>query len=101
MEGDASTEKARRIEVRYEGRVQGVGFRYTALDAAGGLAVTGYVENEPDGSVLLVAEGKEADLSALLRRIRETHLGRYIAAERVRWFAPSDEFRGFRIRHGY
>jgi hypothetical protein len=48
-----------RITVRYEGRVQGVGFRYTAVSLAQNLDLTGWVKNEFDGSVSLVAEGAD------------------------------------------
>lgn len=92
---------AKRMSVRYEGRVQGVGFRYTVLSAASGFEVTGFVRNEMDGTVTLVAEGAEHDLVALLRAIKETHLGRYISAERCAWGAATGEFNGFRIAHAW
>ena len=41
------------------GRVQGVGFRYTALHEAQRLGVTGWVLNEPDGSVRLVGRADD------------------------------------------
>ena len=44
-------------EVTYRGRVQGVGFRYTARTVAAGYAVQGFVRNLPDGGVQLVVEG--------------------------------------------
>ena len=45
--------------VHYSGRVQGVGFRYTACGLVEGLTVQGYVRNLPDGRVELWAEGEE------------------------------------------
>jgi acylphosphatase len=41
----------------YSGRVQGVGFRYTAQRIARSFAVTGWVRNLPDGRVELIVEG--------------------------------------------
>ncbi len=93
--------KTRRLSVRYEGRVQGVGFRYTAVGVASRLPVTGYIQNEPDGSVTLVAEGSEADLARLLQGIRDSHLGRYVSAERIAWANATGEFTGFGIRHAW
>lgn len=93
--------KIKRVKVRYEGRVQGVGFRYTAITVASRWSVTGYVQNEPDGSVTLVAEGAESDLVQLLQGIRESHLRRYITAERVAWADATGEFSGFGIRHAW
>jgi acylphosphatase len=88
-----------RIEVRYEGRVQGVGFRFTAVNFANDLDVTGYVKNEFDGSVFLVAEGKENQLMALLQAVRNSHLGRYITAEQIRRTPASGSFSGFTVNY--
>ncbi|MEZ6074574.1 MAG: acylphosphatase [Pirellulaceae bacterium] len=46
-----------RLSVRFEGRVQGVGFRMSVAEIAGNFAVTGRVRNVMDGSVDLQAEG--------------------------------------------
>lgn len=61
---------ARRI--RIEGRVQGVGFRAWTLAEAQALGLAGWVRNEPDGSVLVLAAGPEARVSEL---IAELHRG--------------------------
>jgi acylphosphatase len=45
-----------------QGRVQGVGFRYSAREMAGKYSVYGYVRNRPDGSVYIEAAGEEASL---------------------------------------
>jgi acylphosphatase len=70
-------EETQRREVHYSGRVQGVGFRYTACRIAGQFAVTGYVRNLPDGRVELVAEGRPEEVQAMLRAVRD-ELSRYI-----------------------
>ena len=46
-----------RKNFRFYGRVQGVGFRHTALNAASRLGLTGWVRNERDGSVSMEAQG--------------------------------------------
>ncbi|MFA7256236.1 MAG: acylphosphatase [Kiritimatiellales bacterium] len=91
--------KRQRITVRYEGRVQGIGFRYTAVSLAQGLDVTGWVKNEFDGSVLLVAEGEEDQMMELLQAIRRSHLGRYITNELVKRSPTRGEFNCFSVRH--
>ena len=63
---------------RITGRVQGVGFRYFAWDAARREGLTGWVCNMPDGSVEALAEG---DREALERF--EASLGRGPAGARV------------------
>lgn len=91
--------KPQRITVRYEGRVQGVGFRYTAVSLAQDLDLTGWVKNEFDGSVALVAEGEDESLMELLQAIRRSNLGRYITNELVRRSAATGEFTGFTIAY--
>lgn len=64
--------------VRFTGRVQGVGFRFTAIRAAGGYDVTGYVRNCPDGSVECVAEGEGDQINAFLAELSQ-RMGGYIS----------------------
>ena len=75
----------RQVQVRYEGEVQGVGFRYTVRGLANQLGVTGGVENLNDGTVQLVAEGPEDILKRLLMQIRVSRLGPHIRHEKAEW----------------
>lgn len=50
----------------FHGRVQGVGFRYTAKYLAQSLGLTGWVENKYDGTVLLEIQGREALIYKLM-----------------------------------
>ncbi|NCD22336.1 MAG: acylphosphatase [Spartobacteria bacterium] len=77
----------RQVRARYEGDVQGVGFRYVARNLANALGVTGGVENLNDGAVQLVAEGPEDVLKRLLLQIRTSRLGPNIASEITEWRA--------------
>ena len=61
----------------FEGRVQGVGFRYTTRNIAINFNVTGYVRNLPDGRVEIVAEGPEAEVSAFIDTVT-SRMGRFI-----------------------
>ncbi|QHI70862.1 acylphosphatase [Tichowtungia aerotolerans] len=87
------------MTVRYEGRVQGVGFRFTCVKLAQGFEVTGWVKNEFDGSVTLVAEGEEDQLTGLLQAIRNSLLDRYITNELIRRSSATDEFETFGVRY--
>ncbi len=49
-----------------QGRVQGVFFRASTREIADELQVKGYVENRPDGSVHIEAEGTENNLKTFL-----------------------------------
>ena len=48
-----------RQRIVFHGRVQGVGFRYTAKYLAQSLGLTGWVENEFDGTVIMEIQGRE------------------------------------------
>ncbi len=56
--------------IRVTGRVQGVFFRVSTQREAQSLGLTGFVRNEPDGSVYIEAEGEEEALQKLLAWIR-------------------------------
>ena len=90
-------EPMERREVHYSGRVQGVGFRYTARSIAESYPVAGYVKNLPDGRVELVVEGKAEDVSALLRAI-STEMDRNIRDVRETTEPVTGQFKGFDIR---
>ncbi|WP_411280615.1 acylphosphatase [Gemmatimonas sp.] len=57
---------------RVEGEVQGVGFRWYVRAQARALELAGWVRNEPDGAVVLVASGEAESLDALERQL---HIG--------------------------
>ena len=90
-----------RRQYRFFGRVQGVGFRYRAYYTASRLGLTGWGENEPDGSVLLEAQGEADDLERLVNDLRTT--SRWIMIEnftcRERPLDPEE--RSFRVRDSY
>ncbi|MFT8592599.1 MAG: acylphosphatase [Bifidobacterium sp.] len=60
-----------RIHARVFGRVQGVGFRYSAVRVAKRVQVTGWVRNERDGSVTVEAQGSDQAIGALERWLGE------------------------------
>ena len=86
-----------RLHAYYSGRVQGVGFRYTAYWLARGFEVTGLVRNLLDGRVELVAEGERAELEAFQQAIRDSGLGSLIRQEEVSWSEARGDLRGFEI----
>lgn len=50
------------VQLTIFGRVQGVGFRYSAIQKAREHNIKGFVKNQYDGSVFVEAEGDETDL---------------------------------------
>lgn len=65
----------KRFRIRFYGRVQGVGFRYTACNLARNLGLTGWVRNEFDGTVLCEAQGDSSVTDKFLERLNNA---RYI-----------------------
>ena len=58
-------------KVIFEGRVQGVGFRYTVKDLARGFEVCGWVKNLADGSVELQVMGELDEVESFIKEIAE------------------------------
>jgi acylphosphatase len=56
---------------RIRGRVQGVGFRYSACHEATRLGLTGWVRNAPGRDVEIWAEGPHENLAAFLRWLHQ------------------------------
>jgi acylphosphatase len=66
------------VRVFYEGRVQGVGFRWTVKNLANGFDVLGTVRNLEDGRVELEASGDRSEVDAFLQAIEESELRAHI-----------------------
>lgn len=83
---------------RFYGRVQGVGFRITAMRAANALGLTGWVRNEYDGSVSVEAQGSAAALGRFLALIKDDY---YIRVDDMEVSELDDvpEEKHFRVRY--
>lgn len=86
----------KQLHIFYTGRVQGVGFRFTAIDIAKDIGVTGWVKNLRDGRVELLAEAEEEKLKNFLSRINN-FFARYIQDTDINWLAAAGEFKDFII----
>lgn len=79
------------------GRVQGVGFRYSAVREARRLGLRGTVANLPDGSVGVEAEGDRAVLEGFLAWLRRGPPGAHVRDVDVQWRDATGRFAGFDV----
>ena len=90
--------KKKHYNINVSGRVQGVGFRYSAQTIARNNNIFGFVRNEPDGSVYIEAEGKPEDLDQFLQWCYNGpgfgRVDRVVFNE-----APIRDFDSFNIKH--
>jgi acylphosphatase len=82
--------------IQYCGRVQGVGFRYSARQLAEEFVVAGYVRNLRNGDVELVAEGAQDEVDRFLDAIASQMAG-YIQKTCTQDLPP-EGLQGFQIR---
>jgi acylphosphatase len=83
--------------VFYEGRVQGVGFRWTVREIATGFEVLGTIRNLPDGRVELCVQGAADELDNFLLAISESQLAAHIHQQTIESREPAESLRGFHI----
>ncbi len=86
-----------RAHIFYSGRVQGIGFRYTAEKFAADRGLVGWVKNLPDGRVELLCEGPKDRIELLLQDIQQSVLAAYIKKIECDWEKPTHEFKEFCI----
>ncbi|MDD3680566.1 acylphosphatase [Mesotoga sp.] len=86
------------LRIRVFGRVQGVGFRYFALHTATSLGVTGFVRNEPDGSVEILCSGCDEEIDAFVERIDRGPSYASITRTEIEGL-PFKSFKSFEIRY--
>ena len=80
----------------FSGRVQGVGFRFTALRIANRHFLTGFVRNVPNGTVEMLAQGPSADIDDCIAEIKEA-FGRYITDTEIIDVPIQPRYTGFKI----
>jgi acylphosphatase len=95
MSSTENTIEARRFVVR--GRVQGVGFRWFVEREAHILGVAGWVRNNADGGVEVLAQGTRDQLLGLRSRLREGPRAARVDAVEESEARPASGISSFRI----
>ena len=85
------------VNIKVNGRVQGVGFRYHTRRMANEFVITGFVQNKSDGSVYIEAEGEESGLNEFIEWCKHgpewSSVNNFHQSE-----SPVQNFIGFEIR---
>ena len=80
----------------FTGRVQGVGFRFTAYNIAHRHQLTGFVRNLFDGTVEMLAQGRPEDIDGCIRDIKESFAD-YIREARIEETPHDPQHTDFKI----
>jgi acylphosphatase len=86
-----------RVHLIVSGRVQGVFFRQHTVERARGLGLTGWVKNCRDGTVEVMAEGKQEQLQKLVDWCHRGPRGAVVTKVQVAWEPGKGEFDDFDV----
>lgn len=89
----------KRVEVIIFGYVQGVSFRYYTLREAERLHLNGWVANQYDGTVKVVAEGSQESLQDLTSFLLQGSPAARVNHIKTDWFNATNEFSNFTVHH--
>ncbi|MGO9409840.1 MAG: acylphosphatase [Spirochaetia bacterium] len=93
----AAPDEKRALRALVHGRVQGVGFRWSAVREARSLGLSGLVANRPDGTVEVIAEGDPARLARLVNWLEKGPPGARVSSVDVEWLPWSGAYNGFGV----
>ena len=88
-----------KAKIRVNGKVQGVWFRAFTRDRATELGLTGWVQNETDGTVYLEVEGNKPKLELLMNELRSGPGRSFVDDVKADWTPAEDKWKEFTIRY--
>jgi len=94
-----SGKKGKQVILKIYGRVQGVFFRDSTRRKAKKLNLVGWVKNEPDGTVKVVAEGEEEKLKELIKWCYNGSILARVAKIDIKWQEATGQFEKFEIKY--
>jgi len=88
-----------RVQIVVYGEVHYVGFRFSTIEVARDLGLTGWVRNNPDGTVEIVAEGEKGKLENLVTWAKRGPMLAKVENVKVEWREASGEFENFDVEY--
>lgn len=86
------------LKIKIYGRVQGVFFRSSVKEKAESLGIYGWVKNEPDGTVLIIAQCPENNLKELIKWCYNGIGGAQVTKIESESIEPREKFEKFEIK---
>jgi acylphosphatase len=87
-----------RVHVTLHGRVQGVGFRFNTKIKGILNGLKGWVKNNSDGTVEIIADGKKENIKKLISWCNKGPFMSRVDDIEVEWLKYQEEFKTFSIR---
>jgi acylphosphatase len=87
------------LHVIFKGKVQGVGFRWTVVDHAEKLGLTGTAKNLANGTVEVYAQGPKESLEKFLEAVKNDAGSARIDSIKTRYLTPQTTYPNFHILH--
>lgn len=88
-----------RVNIIASGLVQGVCYRYHALENAERLGLSGWVKNLPTGQVEAEAEGDRSAVEALIKAMKIGPCNAHVSDLKLEWMEPIGDASGFHVRY--
>lgn len=88
-----------RYFIQVFGRVQGVGFRYSAIFWAKSLNLTGWVKNCKDGSVQMEVQGENKNISCFIDKVEKGDRFIHVEDKIYRKISTIDNEKHFRVTY--
>ena len=90
---------AKRVILKIHGRVQGIFFRDSTRRRARKLGLTGWVSNESDGTVKIMAQGEEEKLKELIKWCYNGPMLARVDKIDIEWQEATGQFEKFEIKY--
>ena len=87
------------VKIKVHGRVQGVGFRYSTVQAAVRTTVQGWVRNEWDGAVLIYCEGESSAVDRFIKWCKKGPSLAYVSSLEINDMPYQGVYSGFKIEY--